>query len=136
MLLPGTGVPQIAAPRSIPAPAFATTSERESIYDFDDNDKRVEAPRRAVEHFIDVCWPVPWRDNEKTGDRNWRMSDDDYRAAAALLCAIKGAPLQKKGRSYAWRDGVTQESLMYWYRGVTRYKRAAQPSPAVEIEED
>lgn len=98
----------LGSPQSYPSQPFTTRQQREVIYDFNTEGKRIEAQRKAVEHFIDTCYPVCKRQG------NWKMEARLYGVTADFLCAIQGAPLLHMGKGYTWREGVTHEDLETW----------------------
>jgi hypothetical protein len=109
--------------RTYPAQDFITREESEIIWDLDATGHRIEAPRAAVEHFINEMWPVVRRDGR------WKMEDRLYGVVAKFLCAAGGgkSPLLPMGKGYSWRPGVTREDLYAWLDRSARREATTPP---------
>lgn len=92
--------------------APVVSSGKEMVTDFDHQGKRMAVSRAALEHFISTQFPYPNR------ERLWRMQDDDYRQAATFLCEIADEPLRHSGRTYVWKEGITQEIMFDWLSDI------------------
>ncbi|MCC7208340.1 MAG: hypothetical protein IT323_13615 [Anaerolineae bacterium] len=92
----------------IPAQALLTEPEPDKYsYDYFDNDGKrvtVECEREYVDRFA-AMWPQPAR------DERWQGANDAYTRAAWFFAMMPTPPLEKVGRGWQWRAGVTQEQL-------------------------
>lgn len=111
----------LGSPQSYPSQPFTTRQQREVIYDFNTEGKRIEAQRQAVQHFIESCFPTCRRQG------NWRMEAALYGQTAEFLCNIEGAPLLRMGKGYTWREGVTHEDLETWLYQCTHRPATTPP---------
>ena len=96
------------------------------ITDYDHEGKRMEVSYQALQHFIETQFPKPNRDG------HWRMQYEDYTKASYFLTEIDNAPLVRTGRTFAWREGVTQEDMRGWLSDVDA-PASGGVSPADEV---
>lgn len=96
------------------------------ITDYDHEGKRMEVSYQALQHFIESQFPTPNR------DARWKMQYGDYTKASYFLTEIDNAPLVRAGRTFAWREGVTQEDMRGWLSDIDA-PASGGVSPANEV---
>lgn len=81
----------------------------------------VECSTRLVQWAISDCWPLAAREYVTTDGqkvRVWKHRDADFTEVAQFMVKI-GAWIEN-GASFNWREGITQQAMIEWYRGAMR----------------